>query len=82
MKNVLIEYNNEQDIFDEINFEKENILSHAFYIIENRKYLHLRFKKLTPILNKKYKNISLYTIKNFVSCQNRYTSFQGNLSIK
>jgi len=82
LKNILIEYVNEQDIFDQISFEKENILSHAFYVIENGRYLHLRFKKITPILNKNYKNINLYTIKNFVSCQNRYASFQGNLNIK
>ena len=72
VKNILIEYTYQKDIHDEIIFEKENILSYSFYLIENRKFLHMRFKKLTCIINKNYKNINLYTIKNFVSCQNLY----------
>lgn len=68
VKNILTEYNNQKDIYDGIAFEKENILSYSFYLIENRKFLHLRFKSLTCILNKNYKNITLYTIKNFVFC--------------
>lgn len=81
IKNLLIEYTNQKDIHDEIALKKENILSYSFYLIENRKFLHVRFKTLTCIINKNYKNISLYTIKNFVSCQNLYAKIDEVLDL-
>jgi len=73
LKNILIEYQNQDDIHEQLAFQAENILYHGFYHIAGKKFLHLRFKNLTSISNKNYNNINLYTIKNFVSCENFYT---------
>ena len=81
VKNILIEYVNQADIHDQIALNKENILAYSFYLIEDRKFLHLRFKNLTCLINKNYKNISLYTIKNFVSCQNLYVKTDEVLNL-
>jgi hypothetical protein len=73
LKNILIEYSSQENIYDQIKFDSENILNYQSYTIDDRKFIHLRFKNLTQILNKDYHDIRLYTIRNFVSCQNRYS---------